>query len=691
MVAGVLAIIAGCGLGKLAESPAPAGPTTAASGGGGAVQNASAIGTGGSIVSSGFASVSSSGSLAASAGGGGPSSKQALGSSCANAADCQSGFCADGFCCNTACSSACEACNAPNDLGHCLPSPDGSDPDKKCAAGQACVGGSCATWAPNVCGVNQSGTGPDLLLDTGHAGSTGVARDGDRIVTTDGARWLLWDAATAQEVARGTAGNYYWVPPSLRGGVFLIQGPVSLELRNAGTGALIGTIPTATHSAELSSDGSYAWTATKTELVAWSTAGKKLCAISGDYSSASIWAAPSELRIGSGPAAQQRVEIVALPGCTSSLTNPHSGNFGRWFGDGEHFLTGFDSALRVYTKDAVLAATPSGYWVGGTGNYYYLVVNGELNVYQFGSPTPSVASGFDGGAYVTKRNVLFASTKSALYWIEFGPNGYWVHKKPFINSSDLFSFDADAQGRWVAGGWIGYGKGQVVFQGTVADSQASGTLGCGAVTGLAGSAGGHLSVATQMGAIKRFAVINNAWSLDSIGAAWPDTTDFVAPDDWYDLAPPLSKASPSKKCVAVSDQPPDLALVKCASTVVYQGNIPINGIDGYAVGWLSDNRLLVQTYVPMNQACLLKESILYDSMVNVVAKPALLPSLKTLVATSDAALYSHVTGNVYDATTGKVLAIAGRAGAPAANWIAYPAHPPNEPPQPMVRATKWAP
>ena len=58
-------------------------------------------------------------------------------------------------------------------------------------------------WAANVCGVKQSGFGPDLLLDTGLSTSSKVCRDGNRIVTADTNRWLLWDASTAQEIARG--------------------------------------------------------------------------------------------------------------------------------------------------------------------------------------------------------------------------------------------------------------------------------------------------------------------------------------------------------------------------------------------------------------------------------------------------------------------------------------------------------
>jgi hypothetical protein len=83
-------------------------------------------------------------------GGGGPC-KECLGTPCATAVDCKSGFCADGTCCNGMCDEPCAYCG--NERGDCTPMPKyEQDFDPVCAGANVCDGlGSCLLRAGEIC------------------------------------------------------------------------------------------------------------------------------------------------------------------------------------------------------------------------------------------------------------------------------------------------------------------------------------------------------------------------------------------------------------------------------------------------------------------------------------------------------------------------------------------------------------
>jgi parallel beta helix pectate lyase-like protein len=64
---------------------------------------------------------------------------RALGQSCTDGVQCQSGFCADHVCCESACDGACESCGSD---GSCTPT-SGGDPDGDCNAGDTTCAGVC--------------------------------------------------------------------------------------------------------------------------------------------------------------------------------------------------------------------------------------------------------------------------------------------------------------------------------------------------------------------------------------------------------------------------------------------------------------------------------------------------------------------------------------------------------------------
>jgi hypothetical protein len=78
---------------------------------------------------------------------------------CAVNKDCQSKFCADEICCNSACTSACEACNNPESLGECTLSPKYGE-DASYGNGLSCLnqdklactgGGACKQALGTTC------------------------------------------------------------------------------------------------------------------------------------------------------------------------------------------------------------------------------------------------------------------------------------------------------------------------------------------------------------------------------------------------------------------------------------------------------------------------------------------------------------------------------------------------------------
>jgi Cellulose binding domain len=95
------------------------------------------------------------------------------GTSCAQGADCESGYCVDGVCCDTACTGACHTCAAQSSVGTCRPAEPGTNPRSacvdqgiaSCGTDGACDGaGDCRMYgAGSVCRA-PSCTGSTMTL-----------------------------------------------------------------------------------------------------------------------------------------------------------------------------------------------------------------------------------------------------------------------------------------------------------------------------------------------------------------------------------------------------------------------------------------------------------------------------------------------------------------------------------------------
>lgn len=76
------------------------------------------------------------------------------GDACAQAADCESGFCVDGVCCATACTGACERCDTSGARGACTAV---SGAFNHCAPGNTCIQNECVPSAGTTCSADRLG------------------------------------------------------------------------------------------------------------------------------------------------------------------------------------------------------------------------------------------------------------------------------------------------------------------------------------------------------------------------------------------------------------------------------------------------------------------------------------------------------------------------------------------------------
>jgi Putative Ig domain len=145
----------------------------------------------------------------------------------------------------------------------------------------------------------------------------------------------------------------------------------------------------------LASDGSYVLAGGGAGLKAWLPTGTALFTNgSMDYSAGVAFAAPSEIRIAHGPARAQAIETISLPAGTSTVSSNFNGSFDAWFADGERFITNTSTSVLIYSKTAVqqdiTSAAPSTF--GGTGNWFWGNLGSRLDIYQVGASTTPKAS-----------------------------------------------------------------------------------------------------------------------------------------------------------------------------------------------------------------------------------------------------------------------------------------------------------
>jgi len=242
-----------------------------------------------------------------------------------------------------------------------------------------------------------------VLLDLGHANVIqAISVTSSRALTLDRSmHWVLWDYASATNLANGSASCASQGCSNLAGDLFVIETSTGLQVRSATDGSLSASITAPFTWWKLASDGSYVTTGSPSGLAVWSPTGSMIASRAGDYSSAVAFAAPGEVQVALGPAGANVIETVTLPGAASSVSAQFEGQFNSWFLDGQSFLTSSGNTVWVYSNAAVqqsITAAASVQNLTGQGNWFWtLPDDSPLSIYPATGGSP-VTYSFTGGA-----------------------------------------------------------------------------------------------------------------------------------------------------------------------------------------------------------------------------------------------------------------------------------------------------
>ncbi|WP_437759324.1 hypothetical protein [Sorangium sp. So ce1389] len=400
--------------------------------------------------------------------------------------------------------------------------PSGSGGSGGDPSGSGGSGGGTASLSP--CGTPGTWLGsPEAFLDLGHTQPLRrIFVSGDRVVSWDHDRWILWDTATRSAIADGHApGGFRELPeplpdgsfPELPGGVelrgdlLLVQtDPLhAFELRNAADGSLLAAISAEYDAVALATDGSYAVTTNRGDITVLSRTGDEVLSITLEYVGF-IHPAPDAVYVTTPSTAGPLVQIIPIDGSPPHTTPVFAGNFHAWSQDGARFLTTAGNTVRVYSKTGVqesIVNLPEFYELGAIGDYLWThstyLPGHPLQIYRIGGGNVPVAQ------YEHSPNATIVPTERAI--------GVFERSSPELTVIDLGGSEVTATQheaamhgfsvmhidgglRWAIGGW----RGLIEQKGTVADPDATGMLGCGA-SNLGGSASGQVAIATAVGTI----------------------------------------------------------------------------------------------------------------------------------------------------------------------------------------------
>jgi hypothetical protein len=260
-----------------------------------------------------------------------------------------------------------------------------------------------------------------ILLDLGYVDPVGTIRlSNSRVLVSDGSHWVLWDYVTAAKLADVTLAPcdpfdlHCLEEPrgdvDMAGSTLVINEGGGLEVRSALDGTVRAEISTYYNWWKLASDGSYICTGSDLSLQVWLPDGTLALSRGGNYGGAAVFAAPSELRIATGPAGLNVVETVSLPAGTSSVNAAFQGQFLSWYLDGERFFSNSgNTTVWTYSKTGVqedvknFTLSPGEMpGVTGQGPWFWNVTLGAssnqrlINIYRVGaSASPTAVFSFN--------------------------------------------------------------------------------------------------------------------------------------------------------------------------------------------------------------------------------------------------------------------------------------------------------
>jgi hypothetical protein len=243
------------------------------------------------------------------------------------------------------------------------------------------------------------------LLNLGHSTEVTQIRYGNSsVISVDAVgHWVLQAYGSGAILASGDgacgltcvdplfAGPLAYPPVNLAGDTAIVGSGGAIQVLSASSGQLLATI-TGTW-AQLASDGSYIATGSATALTAWSTAGQAIMTLPGDYSKALAFSAPGQIQVALGPAGQNVIQTITVPGGTSSVSPTFQGAFNTWFLDGARFLSNVGATVWTYSSAGVqhdITQVPSNApFLVGQGNWLWTInsYDSMLDIYKVGAST----------------------------------------------------------------------------------------------------------------------------------------------------------------------------------------------------------------------------------------------------------------------------------------------------------------
>jgi hypothetical protein len=533
------------------------------------------------------------------------------------------------------------------------------------------------------------------LLNVGHSAPVGSLRyTNSRVMSLDKYGWLLQDYASGSTLASGAADGSGSI--DLAGNTAIALSTRGIEVLSATNGQLLATIPGTFSWSQLASDGSYIATGSSTALTAWSTAGKVLATIAGDYSKAAVFSAPGQIQIALGPSGQNVIQTIAVPGGTSTVSPAFQGMFNSWFTDGSSFFTNTIDVYWIYSKAGaqqdVKQLTPTGLLIGQGKWFTTLGSNAaSIDIYKVGaSAAPAFTTAIQDPSSVVPSGMtlgIFGDDPSQLIVIDLSG------ATPVSSTYTLpalydypTSFAAASASSWIVGNRNG-----LVFDGASLSGQPrSFTLG--QVTSIAAGTT-YVAVATASGQILYFDATTDAalGTIDFPSSQLAMSADgkvlaaYATPPQnslsYYSLpagtpmgAAPQTEISsagggcggevisvPSPYAIAASplEISPNGTLTAVpnsaglGSTTIYTDGTLTTAVNGYAVGWLDNARLLVENFqfedmVP--EPYYAGTTIFSPSGTNLGSAP--IPQIQCFQVVSSDSIYSPQTQTIFSVTTG---------------------------------------
>jgi hypothetical protein len=360
------------------------------------------------------------------------------------------------------------------------------------------------------------------FLEVAHAGyMRGVARVGNRVITQDKKRWVLWNLETRKAIASGPV-HVDFRNVDLAGAVALTpsEDGRDLEVRSADDGQVTARIAVGDPSAGtrmLARDGSYVYVGTGRSLRVFDLTGRVLFQRTGDYSRIATYATPTELRV--AQTAAPSVETFNLAG-ERVHARSFAGFFGAWFVDGSHYTTSATDGVRVFSAAGelvrffphrvALAADRARIATAGDGGFVWIQDPFEMfRVHSLRIDDGSIVDSFDGsfldGANLSR--VMFANppteTVGELTIFEVdGRSRFPDLRRVPAQSYPAGEFSVDATGNWAS---VGY-RGEVYVSKADAAIPPR-ALGCGSPLAIA-AARERVAVLTADGRIRIFDLVN---------------------------------------------------------------------------------------------------------------------------------------------------------------------------------------